>query len=278
MKNKCTNPFVISIGLHFVLLACVAFFIGSNSDRIDTSINVDIFRFSQPKVRPRKNIARAIRPILTHEENDSLSRYNFHDLSPSQANKLVQGPTATTVVTKSGDESNELIQLGYGIQDILVIPSNRIIRATPAKIHKIAPNRSNLSQIAPEVTLRPSEGQNRLPGLHSILTSVKLTESQINPIHDLLALIRKKIENAKMYPHWAREAGYEGITKIRFAILSDGQLGRVSIIDSSGYDILDNAAITAIEKSAPFPALPNSLKRDILEIELPIAFRLSVES
>jgi protein TonB len=82
-----------------------------------------------------------------------------------------------------------------------------------------------------------------------------------------------------MYPHWAREAGYEGITKIRFAILSDGQLGEVSIIDSSGYDILDNAAIAAIEKAAPFPPLPSRIiGRDILRIELPIVFKLNMES
>jgi protein TonB len=81
-----------------------------------------------------------------------------------------------------------------------------------------------------------------------------------------------------MYPRWAREAGYEGITKIRFAILSNGELEKVSIVNSSGYDILDNAAIAAIEKAAPFPPLPDSLKRDMLQLELPIAFQLSMGS
>jgi protein TonB len=97
-------------------------------------------------------------------------------------------------------------------------------------------------------------------------------------MHEFLDLVRKKIETAKSYPHWAREAGYEGTTKIRFAILANGGLEEVFIVDSSGYDILDNAAIAAIEKAAPFPPLPNSLKRDILQLELPIAFQLSMGS
>jgi TonB family protein len=277
MKSKFTKSFIISLGLHLVFLTSLALFISSNSEKIDTFINIDIFHFPQSKVRPRKNIIKEIRPILTHEESDLLNRRNFRDWASFQANTLSQGSVATTVVTKSGDDSSELIQ-GYGIRDILIIPSSRIIRMISAEIRKIAPNRSNLSQIAHEVTFRPDEGQHRLPGLHSILTSMNRTESRINPIYEFLEAIRRKIENAKMYPHWAREAGYEGITKIRFAILSNGQLGEISIVGSSGYDILDNAAIAAIEKAAPFPALPGSLNRDILKVELPIVFKLNLES
>ena len=268
---------MISLGLHFVFFAGLALFIQNNQDKLDAFINVDIFQFSQPNVRPRKNIVKSVRPILTHDEADLLNRHNFHNQVASEAHTLTHAPVATTIVTKSGDEPYGLVT-GYGIQDILAIPSNNIISATPVSHYKIEVNRSNLSQIGQEVIPRANGVPNRLPGLHSILTSITLTGSRIDPMREFLELIRNKIENAKMYPHWAREAGYEGITKIRFAILSDGQLGEVSIVDSSGYDILDNAAIAAIEKAAPFPPLPNSLNQDILRIELPIVFRLNVES
>jgi TonB family protein len=277
MKNRFPKFLIISLGLHLAFFTGLALFIRNNSDKLDTFINVDIFQFSQPKARPRKNIVKAARPLLTHEEANLLNRHNFHNLTVFQANTLTQTPIATTVVTKSGDESHELIQSGYGIHDILVIPP-KIISATPVRPYKIELNRSNLSQIGQEVIPRANEFPHRLPGLHSILTSITLTGIRIDPMHEFLELIRQKIENAKMYPHWAREAGYEGIAKIRFAILSDGKLGEVSIIDSSGYDILDNAAIAAIEKAAPFPPLPESLNRDILRIELPIVFKLNVES
>ncbi|MBM3239559.1 energy transducer TonB [Candidatus Poribacteria bacterium] len=278
MKNRFPKFYIISLGLHLVFFIGLALFIHNNPDKLDTFINVDIFQFSPPKVQPRKTIVKSVRPLLTHEEADLLNRYNFHNLADSEAHILTQTPIATTVVTKSGEESHELIQLGYGIQDILVIPPGRIIRATPVSPYKINLNRSNLSQITQEVIPRANEFPHRLPGLHSILTSITLSGSRIAPMREFLELIRKKIETVKMYPNWAREAGYEGTTKIRFAILSDGQLGEVSIIDSSGYDILDNAAIAAIEKAAPFPPLPDTLNRDILRIELPIVFKLSVES
>ena len=277
MKNRFTKFLMISLGLHIAFFTGLALFIRNNSDKIDTFINVDIFQFPQTKVRPRKNIVKAVRPILTHEETDSF--YNFHNFTDSKAHILTQTPAATTVVTKSNDESNGLIQSGYGIQDTLVIPpTNGIIKATPVKPYKIELNRSNPSQIAQVVEPQANEVSYQLPGLHSILTSITLTENRIDPMHEFLELIRKKIENARIYPHWAREAGYEGTTKIRFAILSNGELEEISIVNSSGYDILDNAAIAAIEKAAPFPPLPDSLNRDILQIELPIAFQLSMES
>jgi len=278
MKDKFTRFFAISLGLHLAFLIGLALFIRNNPDKFDTFITVDIFQFSQPKVRPRKNIVKTVRPILTHEEADLLNHHNFHNLADSEAHILTQTPVATTVVTKSNDESHELIQSGYGIQDILVIPPNRIIRATPVSPYKIELKRSNPLQIAHGVNSYSNDVPHRLPGLHSILTSITLTANRIDPMNEFLELVRHKIENAKMYPHWAQEVGYEGVAKIQFAILSDGQLGAVSIVDSSGYDILDNAAIKAIKKSAPFPALPELLNQDILRIELPIAFRLSMES
>ncbi|HIE27132.1 TPA: energy transducer TonB [Candidatus Poribacteria bacterium] len=277
MKNRFPKFLIISLGLHLAFFTVLALFIRTNSDKIDTFINVDIFQFSQPKVRPRKNIVKTVRSILTHEEADVLNRHNFHNLTDSKAHTLTQTPVATTAVTKSKDESHELIRSGYGLQDILVIPQNRITKATPVSPYKIELNRSNPSQITQGSTPRANGVPSRLPRLYSILTSITLTESRIDPMREFLELIRRKIENVKMYPHWAREAGYEGIAKIQFAISSDGQLGEVSIVDSSEYDILDNAAIAAIEKAAPFPALPESLNRDILRIELPIVFKLNNE-
>ncbi|MFQ6042650.1 MAG: energy transducer TonB [Candidatus Poribacteria bacterium] len=278
MKNRFTKFLMISLGLHIAFFTVLALFIRNNSDKIDTFINVDIFQFSQTKVHPRKNIVKAVRPILTYEETDMLNRHNFHKLTDSKAHTLMRTPVATTVVTKSDDEPNELIRSGYGIQDNLAIPPNRVIEATPVRPYKTELDRSNPLQIAQGVEPRANKVSYRLPGLHSILTSITLTENRIDPTREFLELIRKKIENARIYPSWAREAGYEGTTKIRFAILSNGELEEVSIVDSSGYDILDNAAIAAIEKAAPFPPLPDSLNRDILQIELPIAFRLSMES
>lgn len=86
-------------------------------------------------------------------------------------------------------------------------------------------------------------------------------------------LVRRRIEDAKRYPHWARRQGFEGMAKVQFAIPVDGQAHSIKIVTSSGYDILDQAAIETVKKASPFPS-PRMIKRDMVEIEVPIVFQL----
>jgi len=86
-------------------------------------------------------------------------------------------------------------------------------------------------------------------------------------------LVRRRIEDAKKYPHWARRQGFEGMSKVQFAISVDGQAHSIKIVASSGYDILDQAAMETVTKANPFPS-PRIIKRDMVEIEVPIVFRL----
>jgi protein TonB len=97
-------------------------------------------------------------------------------------------------------------------------------------------------------------------------------------MRSFLRTIGRKIEKSKRYPKWAMDTGLEGKVVIRFTVLRDGSLGEeFLLVRSSGTEILDNAAIAAIKEAAPFPALPRSLGRERLQIELPMDFQL-VES
>lgn len=94
-------------------------------------------------------------------------------------------------------------------------------------------------------------------------------------LKDFLRMISGRIEKSKRYPGWAMDAGLEGKVIVRFTILRDGELGeRPLLVKSSGAEILDNAAIAAIKNAAPFPALPDSLSQERLQVELPMDFRL----
>jgi len=86
-------------------------------------------------------------------------------------------------------------------------------------------------------------------------------------------LVRRRIEDAKRYPHWARRQGFEGIAKVQFAIPINGQANSIKIVASSGYDILDQAAIQTVKKANPFPS-PRMIKRNMVEVEVPIVFQL----
>lgn len=119
---------------------------------------------------------------------------------------------------------------------------------------------------------------NQLPKSSTPYTSVaasvhKVSDSMI--LQDFLKMVSRKIEQSKRYPKWAMHLSLEGRVVIRFTILQDGTLDEeIQLVSSSGTRILDNAAVTAVRDAAPFPALPRALKREWLQIELPMDFRL----
>ncbi|HEX9020324.1 MAG TPA: energy transducer TonB [Nitrospirota bacterium] len=68
------------------------------------------------------------------------------------------------------------------------------------------------------------------------------------------AAIESAIERVKSYPRMARERGIQGVVHVRFKLKSSGAVEAVEIVKSSGYDILDEAAVRTIYRaSSLFP-------------------------
>jgi protein TonB len=90
-----------------------------------------------------------------------------------------------------------------------------------------------------------------------------------------LALVRKMIEEKRRYPLAARRALQEGAANVRFRILKSGALdGRPQLVASSGYAVLDQAALDCVEEASPFPPIPSNMGFQDLELNLNIVFRL----
>jgi protein TonB len=70
--------------------------------------------------------------------------------------------------------------------------------------------------------------------------------------------LREKIESIWVYPPEAARRGIYGDLKIRFTINKDGSLGEVRLIRTSGYKMLDDAAIKALKDGQPYWPLPDS--------------------
>jgi periplasmic protein TonB len=66
--------------------------------------------------------------------------------------------------------------------------------------------------------------------------------------------VRKKIEQQKVYPASARELGMAGVVEVRYVIDRSGRLLEVEVATSSGYPLLDRAAVRAV-KAASFKAM-----------------------
>ena len=86
--------------------------------------------------------------------------------------------------------------------------------------------------------------------------------------------VRQQIARAKNYPSSARKKGQEGKAFLKFKLDKDGSVANLSIVQSSGHNLLDEAAIRAIKEAAPYPPIPDELNRSYALLKLPISFIL----
>ena len=96
-----------------------------------------------------------------------------------------------------------------------------------------------------------------------------------------LALVQKYkdsistlIRNHENYPLVAKRRGWEGTTVVGLTLALDGTVKSISVIESSGRDILDEAALTMVRKAAPLPRAPEELRGQERMVRVPIVFKL----
>lgn len=70
------------------------------------------------------------------------------------------------------------------------------------------------------------------------------------------------------YPEQARQRNLEGSLVLSVDVLADGSIERVQVLRSSGYDLLDEAAVRIVRLAAPYAELPPDVREetDILTI------------
>ncbi len=89
---------------------------------------------------------------------------------------------------------------------------------------------------------------------------------------DYIVLIQQRISSNIIYPLEARDKGWEGVVKVKFTLMPDGQVKELDIAKSSGYPLLDEAAVSAIKRASPYPSLEYYLGAEGIELILPINF------
>jgi len=75
------------------------------------------------------------------------------------------------------------------------------------------------------------------------------------------------------YPKVARQRGYEGRTLLRVEVLENGEVGRIEVAASSGFDVLDTAALRSVEGWTFIPGTRNG-KKTREWVTVPIRFSL----
>lgn len=144
--------------------------------------------------------------------------------------------------------------------------SNAVSRAVPprpATIQEVAASRDKT-----EVN----------PVLHQPTRAAAATEGPGQTLAPSAAQIRSRLLSDLArhfeYPLLARLRGWEGTVLIGLDIEADGLLHHVYLARSSGYDVLDQSAIKAVQRVARLQETSNWLNGKRLHMQLPVIYRL----
>jgi protein TonB len=81
-----------------------------------------------------------------------------------------------------------------------------------------------------------------------------------------------RLRRGLRYPAEARRDRLSGEVHVSFTVSANGGVGGISVVRSSGYPVLDQAAIATVQRAAPFPAIPEAAGRGSWPFTVPLAF------
>ena len=241
---------VLSIVLHLLLLKGIPFAFPKYT--LNTPIEVDLKFLSSTS--PAKK----------------LQGKRGTQTKPKSKKKIVK--TSITPKFKPKPKPRQLSQFNFRPkpEPLKELPNHEETSST-AKLHL------DTSKTQPEVSTSPTLAQvskvNSVPK-NSSGAPLSNHPSERNLLKAYLANVRLQIERHKEYPFWARRYGIEGKVIVAFSLKRNGQLEGLKIEKSSGYSLLDEAALKTIKRTAPFPAFPSGLNKNMITLQIPIYFHL----
>ena len=117
----------------------------------------------------------------------------------------------------------------------------------------------------------------------SSIDELELDDEDLAPIFSAEAILSRQRYQAELmqwiykhirYPRRAIEKEQQGSVRIAVTIDREGVVQQVSEAKSSQYQLLNRAAIKAVNRASPFPPIPEGINGDNFDFTLPIVFRI----
>lgn len=90
-----------------------------------------------------------------------------------------------------------------------------------------------------------------------------------------IAKLKKWTYKELRYPILSLDKNEEGLVRLLVTLFRDGKVKNVEILEKPKYNRLTKAAVKAVKKSSPFPAMPKEVNGEEFEFSLPIVFRIA---
>ena len=229
--------------------------------------NLKIFEYIKEDKNPNFNFAN---PILI-KTNDSIKKNLI------LKNKIIENSLFEKEIDNFGyvlgeELIRELENKKFSISSLSIAEDNQNIFENIAKIEE------DLISIKKVLTLRQIklnknlEETNKKKSQYSSKT--KKSKKDKNDLKVWSSKILQEINSNINYPVIALQNQISGKVIIQLSITNKGILKKLSLIQSSGFDILDNEVLRAVSNSDHYPSAPLSLSKKQYSFKLPIKFEI----
>ena len=229
--------------------------------------NFKIFEHNKGDKNPNFNFAN---PILI-KINDSIKKNLI------LKNKIIENPLIEKEIDNLGyvlgEESiRELENKKFSISSLSIAEDNQNIFENLAKIEE------DLISIKKVLTLRQIQLNKNLKETiqkkSQYSSKTKKSKKDKNDLKVWSSKILQEINSNINYPVIALQNQISGKVIIQLSITNKGILKKLSLIQSSGFDILDNEVLRAVSNSDHYPSAPLSLSKKQYSFKLPIKFEI----
>jgi protein TonB len=225
---------------------------------------------SQGPVRPAPYLPTTLSVTLSEPFtalSDPLRQRRARQTPPRSGTSSVVNPVKQTKPTPSPPR-----QITQDVSP-LAPPSAQIADEAPAHASNIAgatPSPATIQQFDEPVV--KEEADNNIAHSKSIETSHHLDTTRLTS--QLKNQLRAALVPYFAYPMMARRHGWQGQVRVGLRVEADGRLSHVRIAHSSGYRLLDSAALAALNRINTLPKVADWLDGRHFDMVLPIDYRL----
>lgn len=89
------------------------------------------------------------------------------------------------------------------------------------------------------------------------------------------SLLKTEFKRYFFYPNTARRKNWQGDLVVSFVIHRDGRINNIVVTSSSGYSVLDHAAVQAVSRIQVLPTVKELALDHSIEKNLPVSYRLN---
>jgi protein TonB len=265
----------VAIGMHVAAIGLIHFdVLTGRPDKVPTSLDVILVQWANETPPDEADfLAQAAQqgggdsPDLKRPAEPLMSGQTEPDQEPEPMEQPAEAETMerqpAELVARSSDDgpvqrvvTEDTARLDSATSQALIEQSLAVARASP--------NRLAEAQDFPERRRRKFISANTQE--HMYATYMRSWVAKVERVGNL------------NYPEQARRMNLDGALVLSVDLLSDGSVEQIRVLRSSGYDILDEAAVRIVRLSSPFAPLPEDISQDVDVLTITRTWQFSSQS